>query len=358
MQCTTGGTEGGRPPRGTGPDGLPVRRVGRAGTGQDRCTGQAEEDAWSSTGRRRQSSGAGTIGVSWATLFAAHGMRVRVTDPREDAAEVVQASVRQFAATLPGGPRDADELLSRVEVTGLEEAVTGADVVQENGPERIDLKRTLFADVERAAPEHALLLSSTSGLMPTDMSADMQDPGRLLVGHPFNPPHVVPLIEVVPGAQTSPERAEAAADFYRSLGKVPVVLRKEIGGFVANRLQSALFKESVHLVLSGVVTPEELDRVVTESVGVRWATAGPFESYMLGGGPGGIRHLLEHLGPGMQRRWKDLGEPELTPEVVDLLSTATEERFAGRPYEERVHRPRRGPGSPCRGPRARRAAQG
>ena len=288
------------------------------------------------SGRTAAVVGAGTIGVSWATLFAAHGMRVRVTDPREDAEQVVQASVRQFGATLPGGPRDAEGLLALVEVTGLEQAVDGADVVQENGPERIDLKRGLWRDVEQGAPAHALLLSSTSGLMPTDMSADMQEPGRLLVGHPFNPPHVVPLIEVVPGQRTTPEQAEAAADFYRSLGKVPVVLRKEIGGFVANRLQSALFKESVHLVLSGVVTPEELDQVVTESVGVRWATMGPFESYSLGGGPGGIRHLLEHLGPGMQRRWKDLGEPELTPEVVDRLSTATEERFAGQAYEDRV----------------------
>ena len=288
------------------------------------------------SGRTAAVVGAGTIGVSWATLFAAHGMHVRVTDPREDAEQVVHASVRQFAATLPGGPRDADELLGLVEVTGLEQAVDGADVVQENGPERIDLKRGLWRDVEQWAPAHALLLSSTSGLMPTDMSADMQEPGRLLVGHPFNPPHVVPLIEVVPGQRTTPEQAEAAADFYRSLGKVPVVLRKEIGGFVANRLQSALFKESVHLVLSGVVTPEELDQVVTESVGVRWATMGPFESYSLGGGPGGIRHLLEHLGPGMVRRWKDLGHPELTPEVVDLLSTATEERFSDWSYEERV----------------------
>ena len=287
-------------------------------------------------GRTAAVVGAGTIGVSWATLFAAHGMQVRVTDPREDAEQVVQASVRQFSHTLPGGARDADELLARVQVTGLEQAVDGADVVQENGPERIDLKRSLWRDVEQGAPAHALLLSSTSGLMPTDMSADMQDPGRLLVGHPFNPPHVVPLIEVVPGERTTPEQAQAAAAFYRALGKVPVVLRREIGGFVANRLQSALFKESVHLVLSGVVTPEELDQVVSESVGVRWATMGPFESYSLGGGPGGIRHLLEHLGPGMQRRWKDLGQPELTPEVVDRLSTATEERFAGQAYEDRV----------------------
>lgn len=281
--------------------------------------------------------GAGTIGLSWATLLAAHGWDVRVQDPRPDLSEIVEQTVRQFARTLPGGERDPAELLARIRVAAdLELAVTDVDVVQENGPERLALKQELFARVEAIAPASALLLSSTSGLMPSDMAADMKDPGRVLVGHPFNPPHVVPLIEVVPGAQTTPAAVEAAVAHYRSLGKVPVVLHKEIGGFVANRLQSALFRESVHLVLSGVVSAEELDQVVTESIGLRWSTAGPFESYHLGGGPGGIRHLLEHLGPGMVKRWKDLGQPELTPEVVDAISTATEQRFADKDYAQRT----------------------
>ena len=275
--------------------------------------------------------GAGTIGLSWAALFAAHGHQVRVTDPRPDLEEVVRAGILELADVLPG-----DLLASITTGPDLEAAVTGADVVQENGPERIELKQELFARIEAAAPPHALLLSSTSGLMPSDMGASMREPGRVVVGHPFNPPHVVPLVEVVPGGQSTPETVEAAVAFYRSLGKVPVVLHKEIGGFVANRLQSAVFREAVHLVLSGVVTPEELDQVVTESVGVRWATAGPFESYHLGGGPAGIRHLLEHLGPGMVRRWKDLGQPELTDEVVERISSSTEARFAGQDYADRT----------------------
>ena len=275
--------------------------------------------------------GAGTIGLSWAALFASKGLSVRVQDPRPDVQEVVSAGVADLAPLL------GDDIGERIRVVAdLEAAVTDVDVVQENGPERLELKQELWARVEAAAPSTALLLSSTSGLMPSDMAARMREPGRLLVGHPFNPPHVVPLVEVVPGAQTPAETAQAAAEFYRSLGKVPVVLRKEIGGFVANRLQSALFRESVNLVLQGVVTPEELDQVVTESVGVRWATAGPFESYHLGGGPGGIRHLLEHLGPGMVRRWKDLGQPELTDELVERISTDTETRFADAPYERRT----------------------
>ena len=275
--------------------------------------------------------GAGTIGLSWAALFASKGHDVRLHDPRPDLQELLDAAAVELSEVLSGSWRDRIVL-----EPDLEAAVTGVDVVQENGPERLDFKQELFARIEAAAPPEALLLSSTSGLMPSDMGADLTAPGRVVVGHPFNPPHVVPLVEVVPGAQTPAALVEAAAAFYRSLGKVPVVLHKEIGGFVANRLQSALFRESVHLVLEGVVTPEELDQVVTESVGVRWATAGPFESYHLGGGPGGIRNLLEHLGPGMQERWRTLGQPELTPELVDRVSTSTEERFADQPYEQRT----------------------
>jgi glutaryl-CoA dehydrogenase len=283
--------------------------------------------------------GAGTIGLSWATLFAANDLRVRVSDPRPDLEDAVHAAVRALSATLPGGAQDPDELLARITVErDLETAVADADIVQENGPEDLELKRDLFARIERAAPHHALILSSASGLLPSQMSRDMEEPGRLLVGHPFNPPHVIPLVEVVPGEQTSPATTEGAIDFYRELGKRPVLVHKEIGGFVANRLQAAVVQESVHLVEQGVVTLEELDAVVTESLGPRWATAGPFESLHLGGGPGGLRHMLEHLGPGMARRWQDLGRPQLTPETVERLSRSSEERFAALSYPEHADR--------------------
>jgi glutaryl-CoA dehydrogenase len=278
--------------------------------------------------------GAGTIGLSWATLFAAHGLAVRVWDPR-DIGEELRDSVHQFSATLPDGPHDPEELLGRIEVfPDLAAAVTGVDLVQENGPERTGVKRETFATVEANVGPEVLILSSTSGIMPSDLARDMAHPGRLLVGHPFNPPHVLPLVEVVPGEKTDSAAVDDAVEFYRSLGKSPVVLHKEIGGFVANRLQSAVFRESVHLVLEGVVTPTELDTIMTESIGARWATSGPFQSMHLGGGPGGLRHLLDHLGPAMKARWKTLGDPELTPEVVEFLSSDTEKRFAGRTYEE------------------------
>jgi ketoreductase RED1 len=278
--------------------------------------------------------GAGTIGISWATLFAAWGSRVVVHDPRPDVADVVRDGLRQFAPSLPDGPARLAERVTTA--PGAEEAVAGADVVQENGPENIEVKRELFARIGRAAPPHALLLSSTSGLQPTDIARDMPDAAaaRMLVGHPFNPPHLLPLVEVVPGERTDPTAAQSTVDFYTALGKKPVVLRREAPGFVANRLQSALFRESVNLVLQGVVSPEELDTVVTESLGVRWATGGPFLSLHLGGGPGGLRYLLEHLGPGMARRWRDLGQPQLDEDTVNRLADAAERAFGDRGYRE------------------------
>jgi ketoreductase RED1 len=278
--------------------------------------------------------GAGTIGLSWAALFAAHGHTVRVQDPRPGIGPEVESAVRHLTRLQPATGEAAD-LLSRIEVVDdVETAVAGADVVQENAPERLPLKQELFARIEAAVGERALIASSTSALMPSDLAREMRTPERLVVGHPFNPPEVLPLVEVVPGERTAPWAVEAAVAFYRSVGKKPVVLHREINGFVANRLQSTLFRECVWLVTQGVVSAAELDEIVTESIGPRWATAGPFESFHLGGGPGGMRHFLEHLGPGMARRWKIVEQPELDEATVELVSSQVEERFAGRTYEQ------------------------
>jgi ketoreductase RED1 len=279
--------------------------------------------------------GAGTIGLSWAVLFAAHGMTVRVTDPRPDVGPQVQEAGRHLARTQPGVAGDVEALLGRIDVVeDLEDAVRGADVVQENAPERLPLKQELFARIEAVVPERTLIASSTSALMPSDLAREMRTPERLVVGHPFNPPEVLPLVEVVPGERTADWAVQAAVELYRGIGKHPVVLHKEINGFVANRLQSTLFRECVWLVGQGVVSAAELDEIVTQSIGVRWATAGPFESFHLGGGPGGMRHFLEHLGPGMARRWKVVEQPELDEATVELISGQVEERFAGRSYED------------------------
>ncbi|HEX8864754.1 MAG TPA: 3-hydroxyacyl-CoA dehydrogenase NAD-binding domain-containing protein [Lentzea sp.] len=252
--------------------------------------------------------GAGVIGLSWARLFAEHGMTVKVTDPRPDLADVV-----------PDG----------VEVArSVAEAVRDADFVQENGPENLEFKKNLFAELVKEAPAHALLLSSSSAI-PSTAFTESIDGSRVLIGHPFNPPHVIPLVEVVPGEQTSEESVQKAVVFYRSLGRTPVVERKEIPGFVGNRLQAALSREANYLVEQGVVTPEDLDAVVTNSLGIRWATVGPFLGAHLGGGPGGYRHLAEHIGKSMQSL--QLGTPSDNPEK---LIEAVEDAYGSSTYSD------------------------
>lgn len=279
--------------------------------------------------------GAGTIGASWAALFLAHGLAVRVTDPAPGTEERVQATLDQLGPILAALGLPGEGLGERLAFFGdVEEAVEGADVVQENGPESIAFKRELWAKVEQAASPAALLASSTSGMRASSMAKAMADPSRLVVGHPFNPPHLVPLIEVVPGELTAPAVVEEAVAFYAALGKRPLVIRKEIPGFVANRLQSALFQECVHLVAQGVVSMEDLDAVVTNSIGLRWAAAGPFLTFHLGGGPGGLPHFLTHLGPGMQGMWGVLGHPRLDEPTVALLSEEVSRAYGNTSIEE------------------------
>ncbi len=273
--------------------------------------------------------GAGTIGLAWAALFSAHGMRVRLNDPRADLERSLREAMPTLAESLPGGGT-ADDLLSRIEVVPeLSEAVRDADLVQENGPERLEFKQRLFAEIARAAPRDAVLATSSSGIVASDIAAELSDDvaARLLVVHPFNPPQVVPLVEIVPGNRTAERVTTDALELYRRLGKTPVRLHAETCGFVANRLQSAVMQESISLVLRGVVSIEELDTVMKSSLGNRWATVGPFESFHLGGGPGGIRHMIEHLGRGMAQRWSDLGRPELNGDNVEVIADQTEHAY-------------------------------
>lgn len=265
--------------------------------------------------------GGGVIGVSWTALFLAHGLEVVVSDPLPDIESRVTSELAGIVPTLDALGFDTSTLTERLRFEAdIAKAVSDADVVQENGPERIDLKQQIWSTVERAAPAHALFATSTSSLPASEIAKGLQQPERLIVGHPFNPPHLVPLVEIVPGEKTSPDTATAAVAFYRSLGKRPQVLRKEIPGFVANRLQSALFRECVYLVTQGVVTEAELDEVVTSSIGMRWAVAGPFRTFHLGGGPGGLPAFLEHLGPTLGALWPALGNPTLDDATVASLS--------------------------------------
>ncbi|MFF1719814.1 3-hydroxyacyl-CoA dehydrogenase NAD-binding domain-containing protein [Streptomyces sviceus] len=281
--------------------------------------------------------GAGTIGLSWTALFAAYGLTVRVSDPREDLAEAVADALERYAPHLTARGLDVTGLADRVHLAAdVTEAVRDSDVVQENGPERVEFKKDLFATLAREAPAHALLLSSSSAIPSTAFTSELtaEDAARVLIGHPFNPPHLIPLVEVVPGERTGEDAVQAALDFYTSVGRTPVVERKEIPGFVGNRLQNALSREAVYLVEQGVVTPEDLDKVMTNSLGLRWATVGPFLGAHLGGGPGGYRHLVEHIGASMRDMGDGLGRPAQTPDQQERLIEAVEKAYGSSTYSE------------------------
>jgi ketoreductase RED1 len=284
-------------------------------TPQSEVTAERDGPGWD----RIALIGAGTIGASWAALFLATGRGVTVHDPGVDET-TVRSAIESTAPTLSALGLPVENLTARLRFAAeLEKAVSDVDVVQENGPENFDFKRELWARVEHAVKPATLLLSSASGLTASRMGVDMKDPGRLVVGHPFNPPHLIPLVEVVPSPSTPPTLVDEVVAFYGAVGKRPFVIRQEIRAFVANRLQMALLRECIHLVSSGVVAMTDLDEIVTSSIGLRWAVAGPFQTFHLGGGPGGLAEFLDKFGPRMNELWSELGSPQLDPPTVQRL---------------------------------------
>jgi ketoreductase RED1 len=265
--------------------------------------------------------GGGVIGASWAALFLANGLSVVISDPDPEIQEKVKAVISAASPTLTALGFDTSDLSRNLSFEkDNKQAVAQACVVQECGPERADFKQALWKLIEASAPKDALLCSSSSSIPASVQAIQMEDPSRLLIGHPFNPPHLMPLVEVVPTPETDPALTARALAFYNSLGKVALEIKKEIPGFVANRLQAAIFQECVYLVKEGVVSLEQLDDVVTNSLGIRWATSGPFLSFHLGGGAGGLQHFLDHLGPPMEAAWKRLGKASFDDDTKALLA--------------------------------------
>src|ERR1700758_3349900 len=279
--------------------------------------------------------GAGVIGASWTALFLSHGLPVVVNDPRPDVETIVRDDIRNSLSTLKELGLPTDNLEKRLSCEAdLERSVTGADLVQENGPERIEFKQDLWARIGKVVGAHSLMLSSSSAKTATEQALKMSRPERLLVGHPFNPPHLIPLVEVVPGEKTSPEAVDDAVAFYAALGKVPRVVRKEMPGFVANRLQRAIFRECCYLVIQGVVKVDELDDIVTSSIGLRWAADGPFRSFHLGGGPGGFVSFFRQFAPGMEAAWKSQAAVTLDEKSQKTIIGQAQASFAATPPEQ------------------------
>ena len=259
--------------------------------------------------------GAGTIGASWVAYFLSRGLAVTVWDPAPNAEAFVRGFVERAWPTLQalGAPVSGPGPLG---FRGdLAEALADAHFVQESAPERMEAKRALFATLEGALPPGVVVASSSSGLMMTDLASGLRTPERFVIGHPFNPPHLIPLVEVVGGERTAPETVDAAVAFYRHIGKHPIHLRKEAPGHLANRLQSALWREAVHAVAEGVATVADVDAAVAYGPGLRWALMGPHLTFHLAGGEGGMAHFMDHLGPANEVWWRSLGQPTLTEDV-------------------------------------------
>ena len=285
--------------------------------------------------RRVAIVGTGVIGASWTAQYLARGLDVIATDPAPNA----EANLRKYV----------DEAWGQLEVIGLSPgasrnrltftkdmtlALAKADLVQENGPERPDFKKKLFADMDDATPIDSLLASSSSGITPSVMQSECKHPERVLVGHPFNPPHIIPLVEVVGGAKTSPDAIKRAMAFYASIGKKPILLRKELPGHVANRLQAALYREMLYLIEQSILSVEDMDAAVAYGPGLRWGVMGQSLQWHVNGGAGGINHFMDHLMDGLVGMMKVLGAPNVTPALKQTIVDGVNREAAGRSVEQ------------------------
>ena len=284
--------------------------------------------------------GAGTIGLSFAVFHLSHVSSPRqltIYDIRPDLAQHIQVTLPKFYDDRSSVP---DFTKIRV-ATSLPEAMHNADIVQESGPENITFKQNIWAEVEKHARKDALLWSSTSGIAASQQCQKMEDKSRLIIVHPYNPPHIMPLLELVPSPAASEEVIMRTEEFWRARGRVPIHIKKEVTGFVANRLAFALLREAIHLVNEGVVSVEEVDKIVESSMGPRWAVAGPFKSYHAGGGAGGLEGFFKNIGQTVQDCWSDAGSVSVGEGWEEKIFTNANEVYGIVDTEERDKTTRR-----------------
>jgi len=277
--------------------------------------------------------GGGPIGAGWAAYFLAQGYTVvsYVHDPSEETSlrsliDDAWPSLDEIGLAA-GASRDKLRVLS-----DMQNAVAEAHFVQESAPEVLDLKQKLYAELGDLLPANVVIASSTSGLPMTDIQANCSTPERTVVGHPFNPPYLLPLVEIVGGKRTAPEAVQWLADFYRAAGKAPLVLKKEIPGFIATRLQEAVWREALHMIVNDEASVEDIDFAIVNGPGPRWALMGPCLIYHVGGGEGGMEYCLEQFGPAFKLPWSRLDAPELTPDLAQRLIDGTRRVAGDRDY--------------------------
>ncbi|QKY71433.1 3-hydroxyacyl-CoA dehydrogenase NAD-binding domain-containing protein [Lentibacillus sp. CBA3610] len=272
--------------------------------------------------------GTGVIGNGWITRFLANGYHVTASDPDAAAeARTRDAVKRAWPAMEQMGLAEGASQDNLFFEQDVEKALSQADFVQENVPEREELKRNVIATIDKYAPEEAVIASSTSGILPSKLQADCENhPDRVIVAHPFNPVYLMPLVELVGGDKTESRYIEKARAFYDGMEMKPLVVRQEIEGHIADRLMEAIWRESLHIVNDGVATTDEVDASIIYGPGLRWALMGPFMTLHMGGGKQGMRHLLEQFGPALKLPWTKLEAPELTDELTEKVVTGTEDQ--------------------------------
>jgi carnitine 3-dehydrogenase len=277
--------------------------------------------------------GAGVIGSGWASRCLAHGLDVIATDPGKGAEEVMRGHVANSWPALEQIGLAADASPERLSFEpDLYKAVAQADFVQENSPEDEAVKRRVVSTIDEAADSDVLIASSSSGLLPTRIQSDCGQPQRVLIGHPFNPVYILPLVELVGGEKTADAALERAARFYADIGMRPLKVRKEIAGYVSDRMQEAMFREGMRIIAEGAASTEEVDAAITDGPGMRLAWMGPMFSFHLGAGRGGMRYHFDHYG--MDQPWTDLEAPELTDELVARMVEGTMQQQGSQTFDE------------------------
>lgn len=281
--------------------------------------------------------GAGVIGGGWALHFLRNGFDVVVFDPGEGADDKLRRMAEDTWPTLERlGLADGASIERLSFVDSLEDMVSRSDFIQESAPENLDRKQKLYEVLGRITPEDVIICSSTSGFAMSDIQRECPTPGRTVVGHPFNPPYLVPFMEVVGGEKSDADVVDFTAEFFEATGKKVARMQRELPGFIANRLQEALWREALHMVAEGEATVEEIDDSITYGPGLRWAIMGPCLTFHLAGGEGGMAHMLDHFGPALEEPWTRLKAPELTSGLRDRMVEGCNRSAAGRCNEDLV----------------------
>ncbi|MAD28188.1 MAG: 3-hydroxybutyryl-CoA dehydrogenase [Woeseiaceae bacterium] len=279
--------------------------------------------------------GTGVIGTGWCARLIANGHKVKAWDPAKNFGDRLQSEMKRLWPILKkSGMTEGASILNLSICPTLAEACVEADLIQESVPEDIEIKKTIHHEIDSVSKENALIVSSSSGLLPSEIQSDLSHPERFVIGHPFNPVYILPLVEIVGGSKTSTKTIKDVKDFYKSMGMYPLEVRKEIEGYLSDRLQEAQWREILHLVKDGVANTQELDDAIIYGPGLRWAMMGTCLTFHLAGGDAGMRHMLEQFGPALKLPWTKLEAPELTEDLIERLVEGTQLQAGDKTIDE------------------------